>query len=240
MIPSRCKISSISAGVTTMGVLGKCFLLPVTKKASSFDSATGSITAYIKLPLFLIYLFPHALDCIFRYNTTALAKMFIAVFALMPNCWQSESKFFFSCASIRTVIDTCDIVFIVLMFQWCVLLHHIFLKLLVFCTILRNFAPIQYIFSMEDIRIDCNWAIVDVEVSLSDHKIHDIGALRYDGAVYHGCKKEDLFAFLNSVNFLCGHNMDTEYHFFRNLLEENWFFRTFAWLQKKGRNLRPN
>ena len=60
---------------------------------------------------------------------------------------------------------------------------------------------------MEDRIIDCNWAIVDVEVSMSDHKIHDIGALRYDGAVYHGCKKEDLFDFLHSVNFLCGHNI---------------------------------
>ena len=29
------------------------------------------------------------------------------------------------------------------------------------------------------------WAIVDVEVGLQDHKIHDIGALRHDGAVYH-------------------------------------------------------
>jgi hypothetical protein len=56
---------------------------------------------------------------------------------------------------------------------------------------------------MED-RNNLGWAIVDVEVGMSDHKIHDIGALRYDGAVYHGCKKEDLFAFLNSVNFLCG------------------------------------
>ena len=69
---------------------------------------------------------------------------------------------------------------------------------------------------MEDRNIDCNWAIVDVEVGMSDHKIHDIGALRYDGAVYHGCKKEELFVFLHSVNFLCGHNIvnhDAKYLF---------------------------
>ena len=30
-IPSRCRISSISAGVTTMGFFGKCFVLPVTR-----------------------------------------------------------------------------------------------------------------------------------------------------------------------------------------------------------------
>ena len=33
------------------------------------------------------------------------------------------------------------------------------------CTIHRNFAPIQYIFYMEDRHIDCNWAIVDVYCS---------------------------------------------------------------------------
>ena len=87
---------------------------------------------------------------------------------------------------------------------------------MVFCTILRNFAPIQYIFSMEDIHIDCNWAIVDVEVSLSDHKIHDIGALRYDGAVYHGCLKGNLTDFLQNVVYICGHNIihhDAKYLF---------------------------
>ena len=41
----------------------------------------------------------------------------------------------------------------------------------------RNYAPASY----DAFR----YAIVDVEVGLKDHKIHDIGALRYDGAVYH-------------------------------------------------------
>ena len=36
----RCRISIISAGVTTIGVLGKCFVLPVTRYASSLERAT--------------------------------------------------------------------------------------------------------------------------------------------------------------------------------------------------------
>lgn len=62
----------------------------------------------------------------------------------------------------------------------------------------------------------CNWAIVDVEVSLSDHKVHDIGALRYDGAVYHGCSKVELMDFLHGVDYVCGHNIlhhDAKYLF---------------------------
>ncbi|MDE6646607.1 MAG: hypothetical protein K2K03_02035, partial [Prevotella sp.] len=60
------------------------------------------------------------------------------------------------------------------------------------------------------------YAIVDVEVSLSDKKIHDIGALRYDGAIYHGCSKSKLMEFLNGVDFVCGHNIihhDAKYLF---------------------------
>ena len=53
----------------------------------------------------------------------------------------------------------------------------------------------------------CRYAIVDVEVGVSDHKIHDIGALRYDGAVYHGCSLAELTGFLSQVEFLCGHNI---------------------------------
>lgn len=69
---------------------------------------------------------------------------------------------------------------------------------------------------MEDRYSDCHWAIVDVEVSLSDHKIHDIGALRYDGAIYHGCIKEQLLSFLHDVEYVCGHNIthhDAKYLF---------------------------
>ena len=53
------------------------------------------------------------------------------------------------------------------------------------------------------------YAIVDVEIGLKDHKIHDIGALRHDGAIYHKTSKEELFEFLNDVNYVCGHNIIT-------------------------------
>ena len=60
------------------------------------------------------------------------------------------------------------------------------------------------------------WAIVDVEVGLQDHKIHDIGALRHDGAVYHQASKPHLYDFLQDVDFVCGHNIihhDAKYLF---------------------------
>ena len=65
-------------------------------------------------------------------------------------------------------------------------------------------------------RVICRYAIIDIEVGLSDQKIHDIGALRYDGAIYHGCSKEHLMAFLQEVRYVCGHNVihhDAKYLF---------------------------
>lgn len=43
------------------------------------------------------------------------------------------------------------------------------------------------------------YVFVDVEVGMHDHKIHDIGALRYDEAVYHSASKKELFQFINDV-----------------------------------------
>ncbi len=53
------------------------------------------------------------------------------------------------------------------------------------------------------------FAFVDTEVGQNDHKIHDIGALRYDGATYHGTSREQLVRFLKEgeVDFVCGHNI---------------------------------
>lgn len=51
---------------------------------------------------------------------------------------------------------------------------------------------------------------------MSDHRIHDIGALRYGGAVYHGCSKQELMDFLQDVSHVCGHNIvhhDAKYLF---------------------------
>ncbi len=60
------------------------------------------------------------------------------------------------------------------------------------------------------------YALIDVEVGLKDHKIHDIGALRDDNAVYHKASKKELFEFLNDVDYICGHNIihhDAKYLF---------------------------
>lgn len=60
------------------------------------------------------------------------------------------------------------------------------------------------------------YAFVDVEVSVNDKKIHDIGALRWDNAIFHAANKHELTQFLNSVDFVCGHNIihhDAKYLF---------------------------
>lgn len=60
------------------------------------------------------------------------------------------------------------------------------------------------------------YAIVDVEIGLKDHKIHDIGALRHDGAIFHKSSKEELFKFLSDTDYICGHNIihhDAKYLF---------------------------
>ncbi|MBQ0056130.1 MAG: RecQ family ATP-dependent DNA helicase [Bacteroidales bacterium] len=63
------------------------------------------------------------------------------------------------------------------------------------------------------------YAFVDTEVGVRDHKVHDIGALRHDGAVYHGASKSELMKFLEEVDYLCGHNIirhDAKYLFGEN------------------------
>lgn len=60
------------------------------------------------------------------------------------------------------------------------------------------------------------YAFVDVEVGVKDKKVHDIGALRWDGAVFHSADKRALQDFLKDVDFLCGHNIvhhDAKYLF---------------------------
>ena len=61
-----------------------------------------------------------------------------------------------------------------------------------------------------------NYAIVDVEVGLKDHKIHDIGALKHDDTTFHKTSKEELLIFLNDIDYICGHNIihhDAKYLF---------------------------
>lgn len=69
------------------------------------------------------------------------------------------------------------------------------------------------------------YVFVDVEVGLKDKKIHDIGALRWDGATYHSADKQKLKMFLKDVDFVCGHNIihhDAKYLFGEG--SDNWLF----------------
>ncbi|MBD5375692.1 MAG: RecQ family ATP-dependent DNA helicase [Bacteroides sp.] len=60
------------------------------------------------------------------------------------------------------------------------------------------------------------YGFVDVEIGLHDKKIHDIGSIRWDGAVFHAANKRELMTFLKDVEFVCGHNIvnhDAKYLF---------------------------
>ena len=61
-----------------------------------------------------------------------------------------------------------------------------------------------------------NYAFVDVEVGMKDHKVHDIGSLRHDGALFHNANKAELATFLQDIDYVCGHNIvhhDAKYLF---------------------------
>ncbi len=65
-------------------------------------------------------------------------------------------------------------------------------------------------------RAPSRYAIVDTEIGLKDRKIHDIGAIRYDGAKFHHASKKELFEFLGDIDYVCGHNIihhDAKYLF---------------------------
>lgn len=75
----------------------------------------------------------------------------------------------------------------------------------------------RFIRKREDVSIDSlRYAVVDAEVGIKDQKVHDIGALRFDGAYYHNSSKEDLVRFLKGIDYVCGHNIihhDAKYLF---------------------------
>lgn len=52
-----------------------------------------------------------------------------------------------------------------------------------------------------------HYAFVDVEVAVSDKRIVDIGALRWDDALLHSAHKAELAVFLKGVDYVCGHNI---------------------------------
>lgn len=51
------------------------------------------------------------------------------------------------------------------------------------------------------------FAFVDVEVGMKDHRVHDIGILRWDDAQYHAADRLEAIRFVRDVHFLCGHNL---------------------------------
>ena len=60
------------------------------------------------------------------------------------------------------------------------------------------------------------YAFVDCEVGMKDKRVHDIGALRWDGATFHSADKHAMKLFLDGVDFVCGHNIihhDAKYLF---------------------------
>lgn len=66
------------------------------------------------------------------------------------------------------------------------------------------------------LRDASRYSFVDIEVSVKDKKIHDIGALRWDDAVFHSADRRALKDFLMDVDFICGHNIvhhDAKYLF---------------------------
>lgn len=48
---------------------------------------------------------------------------------------------------------------------------------------------------------------LDIESGIDDHKVHDIGALRSDGATLHTSSRSELLAFLQGADYVCGHNI---------------------------------
>lgn len=68
----------------------------------------------------------------------------------------------------------------------------------------------------QQLAIAQHYALIDVEVSMHDNKVHDIGILRDDGAIFHQANQDGLTQFLDGVDYLCGHNIihhDTRFLF---------------------------
>ena len=62
------------------------------------------------------------------------------------------------------------------------------------------------------------YAFIDTEIGLKDHKIHDIGAISHNGAIFHEASSKELVDFLKreDIHFVCGHNIvnhDAKYLF---------------------------
>ena len=52
-----------------------------------------------------------------------------------------------------------------------------------------------------------NLVFIDTEVGITDHKIHDIGAVTSNGSILHTSKSGDLIEFIGDSKYICGHNI---------------------------------
>ena len=65
-------------------------------------------------------------------------------------------------------------------------------------------------------RKSSRYAFIDIEISMKDSHIRDIGATRYDKAIFHSADQKELLEFLKGVDYVCGHNIihhDAKYLF---------------------------
>ena len=61
---------------------------------------------------------------------------------------------------------------------------------------------------------------IDIETGINDNKIHDIGAVRTDGSIFHSGSPKGLVEFLSGTTYLCGHNIiHHDIRFLRPVLE---------------------
>ena len=83
--------------------------------------------------------------------------------------------------------------------------------------IIESVGGIVLAYANEEVTRDASkYALVDCEVGMKDKRVHDIGALRWDGAVFHSANKHAMKQFLDGVDYLCGHNIihhDAKYLF---------------------------
>ena len=64
---------------------------------------------------------------------------------------------------------------------------------------------------------------MDTEVGIEDKRIHDIGAVRTDHAVFHSASIQDFCAFVSGMEFVCGHNIvQHDLKYLQKAMEKEW------------------
>lgn len=60
---------------------------------------------------------------------------------------------------------------------------------------------------VDKIKMAKTIVFIDSEVGVYDKKIHDLGAVRSDGAIFHSASVQDFCTFISGPEFFCGHNI---------------------------------